>query len=172
MKKKNNIKKTKENYYTIIYYSSGICVKMATQDTDISEPTLNENTLTNQDIKTNKFKTNAMERLAKLQSGGISYRRVVHKLDIVLSKYILDMNEKHKQLGNRNLELMSIAVKSIFLNVTISSQYDVIEYVHNVMDWYFKCLAFKYNLIKKQPNLPDFTIPEILDLAKHCPNTN
>ena len=140
---------------------------MATDSQDV-----NDQLIVKQDIKINKFKTNAMERLAKLQSGGISYRRVVHKLDNVLTKYILDMNEKNKQLGNRNLELMSIAVKSIFLNVTISSQYDVIEYVHNVMDWYFKCLAFKYNLIKKQPNLPDFTIPEILDLAKHCPNTN
>jgi len=143
---------------------------MATQEA--YEPTLNENTLTNQDIKTNKFKTNAMERLAKLQSGGISYRRVVHKLDNVLTKYILDMNEKHKQLGNRNLELMSIAVKSIFQNVTITSQYDVIEYVHNVMDWYFKCLAFKYNLIKNQPKLPDYIIAEICDLAKHCTNTS
>jgi hypothetical protein len=143
---------------------------MATQEA--SEPTLNENTLTNQDIKTNKFKTNAIERLAKLQSGGISYRRVVHKLDNVLTKYILDMNEKHKQLGNRNLELMSIAVNSIFINVTITSKYDVIEYVHNVMDWYFKCLAFKYNLIKNQPKLPDYIIAEICDLAKNCPNTS
>jgi hypothetical protein len=145
---------------------------MATQDTNISEPTLDDNTITKQEIKINKFKTNAMDRLSKLQTGGISYRRIVHKLDNVLTKYILDMIEKNKQLGNRNLELMSIAVKSIFLNVTISSQYDVIEYVHNVMEWYFKCLAFKYNLIKNQPNLPDFTIPEILDLAKHCPNTS
>lgn len=123
-------------------------------------------TLTIQDIKIMKFKTGTIERLGKLQNGGISYRRIVHNIDNVFTKYILEMNDKNKHLGNRNLELMSTAVKSIFLNVNITCQYDVIEYVHNVMDWYFKGLAFKYNLIKKQPNLPDFTIPEIIDLSK------
>lgn len=119
------------------------------------------------DTKVNKFKNNTLERLNKLKSNGISYRRIIHKMDNVLAKYILDMNEKNKQLGNRNLELMSIAVNSIFSNITISSSYDVIEYVHNVMEWYFKCLAFKYNLTKIQPKLPDYIIPEILDLSKN-----
>ena len=134
---------------------------MATQTTS------DDATLTNQDIKINKFKTATMERLEKLQNGGISYRRIIHKIDNVLTKYILEMNDKNKHLGNRNLELMSTAVKNIFLNVNITCQYDVIEYVHNVMDWYFKGLAFKYNLIKKEPTLPDFTIPEIIDLSKN-----
>lgn len=135
---------------------------MATETSDAIDPQV-----LSQQLKVNKFKTAALDRLSKLQSDGISYRRIVHNIDNVLTKYILDMNEKNKHLGNRNLELLGIAVKSIFQNVNINCQYDVIEYVHCVMDWYFKCLGFKYNLIKKQPMLPDFTIAEIIDLSKN-----
>jgi len=45
-------------------------------------------------------------------------------------------------------------------------QYYILEFANNIIDWYFKCLAFKYNLIKIQPQIPDYIISEINDIAK------
>lgn len=114
----------------------------------------------------NDFTNKVLEKLNILTTTGRNYRRINHKLDNVITNYIATMKIKHNNLGTTYLTKMETDIQFIFTKIMEKQNYDALEYCNNVIDWYFKCLAFKYNLIKSPPNLPDYIISEIHDIAK------
>ena len=76
------------------------------------------------------------------------------------------MKNKNSNLGSNYLDKMSINVETIFSKIIEKQNYEALEFINNIIAWYFKYLAFKYNLIKIQPVLPDYTIAEINDICK------
>ena len=84
---------------------------------------------------------------------------------LVASHYIENMKIKHTQLGSTYLDKMVANIETIFTKINETQNYEALELINNVITWYFKCLAFKYNLIKIQPQLPDYIVSEINDIA-------
>ena len=61
---------------------------------------------------------------------------------------------------------MSSNIQNIFTKIINIQNYEALDFINNVITWYFKELAFKYKLTKIQPQLPDYTISEINDISK------
>jgi hypothetical protein len=114
----------------------------------------------------NDFTTKVLEKLNILTTTGRNYRRINHKLDNVITNYIATMKIKHNNLGNTYLNNLETDIQFIFTKIIEKQNYDALEYCNNIIDWYFNSLAYQYNLIKLQPTLPDYIIPEIRDIAK------
>ena len=80
------------------------------------------------------------------------------------------MQNKYNHIGTNYVNKMTTNIQTIFTKIFEKNKteltYDTLEFVNNIIDWYFKCLAFKYNLTKIQPQLPDYIISEINDIAK------
>jgi len=114
----------------------------------------------------NTFEKKVLELINILNTTGKNYRRVNHKLDKIIHNYIVNMKNKNNHLGNTYLDKMTSNIEIIFSKITEKQNYDALEFVNNVITWYFKCLAFHYNLSKIQPQIPDYTIAEINEICK------
>ena len=112
------------------------------------------------------FATKVLTNINILSTTGKNYRRVNHKLDNIKADYIQNMKNKFSNLGTNYLDTMSSNIETIFCKIIEKQNYDSLEFINNIITWYFKCLAFKYNLIKIQPQNPDYTIAEINDICK------
>jgi hypothetical protein len=130
------------------------------------------------------FASKVLTDINILSTTGKNYRRVNHKLDNIKANYIQNMKNKYSNLGTNYLDKMTSNIETIFCKIIEKQNYDALEFINNVITWYFKCLAFKYNLIKIQPQipesqpyvigldgkptcgLPDYTIAEINDICK------
>ena len=112
------------------------------------------------------FSTNVLTKITTLSTTGRSYRRVKHSINDVVQGYIASMKIAHNSLGNAYLSILENDIQTIFSKILAKNNYEALEFCNNVIDWYFKCLAFKYNLTKNVPKLPDYIIAEIRDIAK------
>ena len=112
------------------------------------------------------FAKKVLEKITMLSTTGKNYRRINHKLDNIRADYIQNIKNKYSTLGTNYLDKMSSNIETIFCKIIQKQNYEALEFINNVVTWYFKCLAFKYNLIKIQPQLPDYTIAEINDICK------
>jgi hypothetical protein len=116
------------------------------------------------------FAEKVLEKINLLNTTGKNYRRVNHKLLDIIQYYIEHMQKKYNHIGTNYVNKMTTNIQTIFTKIFEKNKteltYDTLEFANNIIDWYFKCLAFKYNLIKIQPQLPDYIISEINDIAK------
>ena len=112
------------------------------------------------------FKKQVIDIIANLKGQGQLYRRKKHTLDMIIAKYTQAMQTKHTLLGATILERMRDHIHTIFGSVSESSNYEVLEYVNNVVRWYFKLLGTRKtaNGEIKPIVLPDYTIPEIKEI--------
>ena len=116
------------------------------------------------------FAEKVLDKINLLNTTGKNYRRTNHKLDQIVKYYIENMQNKYNHIGTNYVNKMTTNIQTIFTKIFEKNKteltYDTLEFVNNIIDWYFKCLAFKYNLTKIQPQLPDYIISEINDIAK------
>jgi len=125
------------------------------------------------------FAEKVLDKINLLNTTGKNYRRTNHKLDQIVKYYIENMQNKYNHIGTNYVNKMTTNIQTIFtklieycINTNKNEKnkteltYDTLEFANNIIDWYFKCLAFKYNLIKIQPQIPDYIISEINDIAK------
>ena len=126
-----------------------------------------EETQLNQiDASRYKFADNVLEKRNILATIGKSYRRKIYKLNDITELYINDMTTKFINMGSTYIKNMSTNVELICNNVSRDSSYDTLDFVNSIIDYFFKTLAYKYKLTKKIPNLPDYTIAEIKEIAE------
>jgi hypothetical protein len=115
------------------------------------------------------FADKVLEKIIMLNTTGKNYRRTNHKLDQIVKYYIETMQHKYTHIGSNYTSKMTTNIQIIFTKIFEKDKteltYDTLEFVNNIIDWYFKCLAFKYNLTKIQPQIPDYIISEINDIA-------
>ena len=58
-------------------------------------------------------------------------------------------------------------VENIINNLTIKSNYDKIEFVNSILQYCIKSIYYIHKKITIMPNLPDYTISEIKDMANN-----
>ena len=121
----------------------------------------------NPDVSRYKFADEVLEKRNILATIGKSYRRKIYKLNDITELYINDMTTKFINMGSTYIKNMSTNVELICNNVSRDSSYDTLDFVNSIIDYFFKTLAYKYKLTKKIPNLPDYTIAEIKEIAEH-----
>lgn len=116
------------------------------------------------------FAEKVLDKINLLNTTGKNYRRVNHKLVDIIQYYIENMQNKYNHIGTNYVNKMTTNIQTIFTKIFEKNKteltYDTLEFANNIIDWYFKCLAFKYNLTKIQPQIPDYIISEINDIAK------
>ena len=112
------------------------------------------------------FKKQVLDTITNLKGDGTLYRRKKHTLEMIITKYTHAMQTKHTLLGTTILERMNGHINAIFNSVSDSSNYEVLEYVINIIRWYFKALGIRKNATgeTKEITLPDYTIPEIKEI--------
>jgi len=124
--------------------------------------------------QTNNFASTVLEKLIMLNTTGKKYRRITHTLNDIILSYTENMQNKNNYLGNAYIDKMNNSIQTIFTKIFEKQNYDALEFINNVINWYFKCLAVKYNLIKIPTGLegtpinglPDYTIAEIHEISK------
>lgn len=93
--------------------------------------------------------------------------QTTHTLSDVASSYIQAMHQKNSTLGHHYLDNMANNIDTIARNVGINSNFDIIEYMYKVIVWYFNCIAYtQQNTTKKPPQLPDYILSEIKEMAQ------
>ena len=118
------------------------------------------------DVSRYKFADEVLEKRNILATIGKSYRRKIYKLNDITELYITNMGAKFINMGASYIKNMSTNIEIICNNVSRDSSYDTLDFVNSIIDYFFKNLANKYKLTKKIPNLPDYTIAEIKEIAE------
>ena len=118
------------------------------------------------DVSRYKFADEVLEKRNILATIGKSYRRKIYKLNDIIELYITNMGSKFIFMGATYIKNMSTNIEIICNNVSRDSSYDTLDFVNSIIDYFFKNLANKYKLTKKIPNLPDYTIAEIKEIAE------
>lgn len=119
------------------------------------------------DVSRYKFADEVLEKRNILATIGKSYRRKIYKLNDITELYINNMTTKFTNMGTTYIKNMSTNIEIICNNVSRESSYDTLDFVNSIIEYFFKNLAYKYKLTKKIPNLPDYTIAEIKEIAEH-----
>lgn len=130
---------------------------------DIQQEETHQNQI---DASRYKFADEVLEKRNILATIGKSYRRKIYKLNDITDLYINDMTTKFTNMGTTYIKNMSSNVETICNNVSRDSSYDTLDFVNSIIDYFFKNIAYKYKLTKKIPNLPDYTIAEIKEIAE------
>ena len=112
------------------------------------------------------YANKVMSTLELLLSSGKFYRRKLYKLCDIIDFYVTDMKIKNANMGEQYITDMIKNIKTIVSNVSRYSNYDVLEFIDLVIQYFFKSLAYKFKLTKKVTVLPDYTLPEIAELTK------
>jgi len=114
----------------------------------------------------NTYKEQCLATITNLQGAGQLYRRRKHTLDMILVKYKTEMMNKHKLMGSAILEQLQNYIDIIFNTINQDSKYEHLEYIVNIIKWYFKVLGRRKQSNGELPtiSLPDFTIPEIKEI--------
>ena len=118
------------------------------------------------DVSRYKFADEVLEKRNILATIGKSYRRKIYKLNDITELYINNMTTKFTNMGTTYIKNMSTNIEIICNNVSRESSYDTLDFVNSIIEYFFKNLANKYKLTKKIPNLPDYTIAEIKEIAE------
>ena len=114
-----------------------------------------------------KFRSDVLESITKLQGTGQLFNRKRHTVENVLNLYLTKMNEKHAMLGSVILERMNSHVAYIFNHVKSDTSFEVLDFINTIIKWYFRSLIKRRNQITlaiEPVHLPDYTIPEIKEL--------
>jgi hypothetical protein len=114
-----------------------------------------------------KFRKTILDTFNILQHDGHLFRRRKHTLEMILTEYIKKMHSKYTSLGSNILQRLQEHIINIFKNINPNSNYETLEYINNVIKWYFKSLTIHRNKTSKEViivSLPDYTIPEIKEL--------
>ena len=120
----------------------------------------------NTEVVITEYADKVMNNIDILSSTGKIYRRKAYMITDIIDFYVKNMKIKFSNMGEKYITDMIKHINTIINNVSRYSKYDVLEYVDSIIQYFFKSLAFKFNLTKKEPSLPDYTLPEIKDLAK------
>ena len=112
------------------------------------------------------FTLNVLNKLEDIYINGIYSDEKHYSINKIITIYIKNMKEKFKSLGTTYLSNMVKDVETIINNLTIKSNYDNIEFVNSILNYCIKSIDYKHKKITIMPNLPDYTISEIKDMAK------
>jgi len=107
-----------------------------------------------------------ISNIEMLSTIGKSYRKKIYKTNDLIKIYSDNMRIKNINMGEKYINDMIININNIFANVSRQSKYDVLEFVNSVILYSLKKISFKYTKKKIDPELPDYTMAEIKDLAK------
>lgn len=114
------------------------------------------------------FRELVIASITNLQGAGQLYRRRRHTLEMVMLEYTHKMQTKYTIFGSTILERFSNHVQTIFQLKDYSSiSYELLDFIQNVIKWYFKSLTVRRDKATGQvihSALPDYTIPEIQEL--------
>ena len=119
-----------------------------------------------QDQSHSTYTENIISNIEILSTIGKSYRKKIYKINDLIKIYSDNMKIKNINMGEKYINDMIININNIFANVSRKSKYDLIEFVNSVILYSFKKISFKYTKKKIDPELPDYTMAEIKDLAK------
>jgi hypothetical protein len=112
------------------------------------------------------FTINVLNKLEDIYINGIYSDEKHYSINKIITIYIKNMKEKFKSLGPTYLINMVKDVENIINNLTIKSNYDNIEFVNSILHYCIKSIDYTHKKINNLPNLPDYTISEIKDMAK------
>lgn len=115
----------------------------------------------------NEFRKQVLEVVANLKHPGQFLNKKLHTLEHIQNTYLTHITTKHAMLGTTILDKMHFQVKHIFNNTSNTTQYEVLDFINNVIKWYFKILIKRSNKTTLEAipiSLPDYTIPEIKEL--------
>ena len=114
-----------------------------------------------------EFRSKVLETISNLQGTGQLFNRKRYTLANVVNSYQAKAIEKHAMLGTIILERMQAHISYIFNNVKQDTPFEVLDFIHTVIKWYFKTIIKRRNrttLEVASIPLPDYTIPEIKEL--------
>ena len=121
-------------------------------------------------MSTNNFKKEVINKLQYLYTYGIviviDNTNTTFTINTVINIYVKKMKLKYSNLGEIYLKNMLKDIETIINNLNIESTYDTIEFVNNIINYCNNSLYFTYKKIEIEPNLPDYTISEIREIAK------
>ena len=127
--------------------------------------TTNSKNKTTPKIK-NNFTTEVINKLEHIYINGITIDSKTYTINKIISIYIKNMKLKFNSLGSSYLINMVKDVETIINNLNLESKYDNLEFVNSIFNYCIKSIDYNHNKIKNLPNLPDYTISEIRDMAK------
>ena len=125
--------------------------------------------MTNMNMSMNKLKftKDVINKLEDIYINGIYIDEKHYSINKIISIYIKNMKETNKSLGKTYLINMVKDVENIINNLTIKSNYDKIEFVNSILQYCIKSIYYIHKKITIMPNLPDYTISEIKDMANN-----
>jgi len=125
--------------------------------------------MTNMNMSMNKLKftKDVINKLEDIYINGIYIDENQYSINKIISIYIKNMKETNKSLGKTYLINMVKDVENIINNLTIKSNYDKIEFVNSILQYCIKSIYYIHKKITIMPNLPDYTISEIKDMANN-----
>ena len=125
--------------------------------------------MTNMNMSMNKLKftKDVINKLEDIYINGIYIDENHYSINKIISIYIKNIKETNKSLGKTYLINMVKDVENIINNLTIKSNYDKIEFVNSILQYCIKSIYYIHKKITIMPNLPDYTISEIKDMANN-----
>lgn len=114
-----------------------------------------------------KFTKDVINKLEDIYINGIYIDENHYSINKIISIYIKNIKETNKSLGKTYLINMVKDVENIINNLTIKSNYDKIEFVNSILQYCIKSIYYIHKKITIMPNLPDYTISEIKDMANN-----
>ena len=125
--------------------------------------------MTNMNMSMNKLKftKDVINKLEDIYINGIYIDEKHYSINKIISIYIKHIKETNKSLGKTYLINMVKDVENIINNLTIKSNYDKIEFVNSILQYCIKSIYYIHKKITIMPNLPDYTISEIKDMANN-----
>jgi hypothetical protein len=114
-----------------------------------------------------EFKLDVINKLEQLYNYGLRIDNTTYTINKVITIYVKTMKLKFKNLGSTYINNMVKHIEIIINNITKDSQYDTIEFVNSILNYCINTLYFYNNKIDREPQLPDYTIDEIKDMANN-----
>ena len=111
------------------------------------------------------FQEKVYKLITTLKTSGRVYRRRIHTYQSVQNKYLIEVVKQNQHLGENYQAKLREYIINIFTNIHPAAPYDAFQYVNDVITWYFKTMAFFYNLTKKEAIMPDYILSEIKDIS-------
>ena len=113
------------------------------------------------------FKRDVLKKLEHLYNNGFNIGGNNYTINKVINIYVKIMKSKVESLGQTYTNNMIKDIENIINNLDEHSPYDNLEFVNTIINYCIKTLHFKYKKNNIEPMLPDYTIDEIRDMAKH-----
>ena len=113
------------------------------------------------------FKRDVLKKLEHLYNNGFNIGGNNYTINKVINIYVKIMKSKVESLGQKYTNNMIKDIENIINNLDEHSPYDNLEFVNTIINYCIKTLHFKYKKNNIEPMLPDYTIDEIRDMAKH-----